>query len=196
MLMSYPPIDMSEVWIGFAGTYLLRMIVWVAVTLGLCLISVLCKRHFGSNRLFTINIAIVVLSLIALTAYFAWTAKWTFTKIALDAEDSAIAEWAYQHIFELRNIDEGMKLAMNKKEWQTVRFYAACRVADILATNDDQAVDLFLGRIRGGDPIAPCFFGTNAINSEFFITGHIAGPYDVKDLIVRRIRYVRSHGVQ
>jgi hypothetical protein len=119
--------------------------------------------------------------------FFISTAKWTYVEYSLDAEDPHTAQIAYENLFQISDVADGVALAYDSHQIGTVRFYAACKVADILATNDEPVVANTLARIDETKLISAFFYGTNALNQMFFVSGMPTGPHSVKEIIQKRL---------
>ena len=189
--MTTGPVDLSELWLQFFFWYAGMFLLWAVSTAVLAAGALFLNRRYRSGRGLPIVSILLTLSVLGWVSYFVMTAKWTFTKLALDGEDDTVAEWAYYTHFKTDSLDRCMELAMNHGESENVRFYAACRMADILSSRDDKFVNSFLDDLDSWIWIHPLFFGTNGINGQFFVTGTIAGPYNVKKLVLQRLEHDR-----
>lgn len=121
------------------------------------------------------------------SVYVIATAKWKYIEYSLDAEDPQTAEFAYWQYFQFSNVEKGVRLAIDPRQLDTIRFYAACRLADILTTNDDNRVATILKEVDNAPPMTPFFYGSNNINKEFFNAQHVMKTYRVKDVVNRRM---------
>ncbi|MDB6064288.1 MAG: hypothetical protein JWR26_496 [Pedosphaera sp.] len=181
-----------EVLVDFVAYYFFAAMAWAVVTIVVC--GVICFRRRARDKFFNLKSIgkFVLWSLIAWCAFFASTAKWRFLELSLDTESSATADYAYHHLLVDYSLNTCVRLAANHRQWQTVRFYAACRIGEMLAVNnDEQELQRVLKQMENVPPIAPCFFGTNSVNSDLFVTGTIAGPYEVRELIEHKYHQAR-----
>ena len=173
----------SDVLIDFAYYYGLSLIIWAFLV---ALISAIGRKHIKIARettLFRFLSIGISSSLLVWCVYFLLTSRWYFTELSLDAEDPKTAEYAYWRLFSV-DLDEAIRLAIDDRRWQTVRFYAACRAGELLgAKNDEGSLRETMKRVEDAPLITPVFFGTNAINNGLFVPGTIAGPYRVSDVI-------------
>lgn len=116
------------------------------------------------------------------------------TLATLGSESAGAAEFAYQKSFDL-NLYQAIKLAVGNTGFtidetgaQNVRFYAACRIADILASSNQDFRNLILGKIRDAPIVTPGFIGTNSINCPFYIDGRAQPRLDVTEIVQRRLQ--------
>jgi len=137
---------------------------------------------------------IVWISLAAWLLYTGLTCRWRYALYSIDAEDPKTAEFAYESLLKIPDIDMGLALAVDPRQWDTVRFYASCKVADMLVTKNRAALKAALSRTAAAKPVSPVFYGTNAINEIFWST--TPGPYSVGEIIQKRLTYMsKSKGL-
>ncbi|HTR40656.1 MAG TPA: hypothetical protein VMH87_03495 [Pseudomonadales bacterium] len=114
------------------------------------------------------------------------------TLALLGSESSEAAEFAYQKSFK-PNLHQAINLAVSSPGWeveetsgQNVRFYAACRIADILASSNPDFQNTTLEKVQNASIVTAGFFGTNSINGNFFVPNRTQPELSVADII--RIR--------
>jgi hypothetical protein len=123
--------------------------------------------------------------------YFFATTSQYLTLTLLGSESPKAAEFAYQNSFKL-NLDQAVELAIrnpreNHVEGQIVRFYAACRIADLLQSSNRDVQGRILNRVHDAPMVAPAFIGTNSINHFFGDPNRGHPPLQVADIIQRRL---------
>ena len=121
------------------------------------------------------------------------TASQKMTLALLGSESSEAAEFAYQKSFNV-NLHQAINLAVSKVGWeveetsgQNVRFYAACRIADILASSNQDFRNTIFGEVQNAPIVMAGFFGTNSINGNFFIPNRTQPELPVADIIRLRL---------
>jgi hypothetical protein len=85
------------------------------------------------------------------------------------------------------DLDHTIKLAVQEHQSGNVRFYACCRIADLLATNTDAVANRTLNAVAGASSFTTDFFGTNRFTTGFFTPGYREGPFQVREVIERRL---------
>ena len=115
--------------------------------------------------------------------------KRTLILTALDSEWGGVAEYAYLHNFDAE-LNQSIELAVRSRS-ENIRFYAACRIADLLALQDETTVSYELSELEHAPLVAPEFHGTNNINGVFY-TGMLQPRLRLDDLIRRRMEQGRS----
>ena len=130
--------------------------------------------------------------------YFISRASQNMTLALLGSESSSAAEFAYQKSFK-PNLHQAIKLAtsnvpIGQEEvgGQNVRFYAACRIADILASSNQDFRNTILEQVQSAPIVTPGFIGTNAINYIFYIQNREQPRLRVPEIIERRLEFDRS----
>ncbi len=136
---------------------------------------------------------IFVLSVGSWLAYVGSTANRILLRLSLDAEDPRTASAAY-HFLIFPDIHAGLSVATNAREWGNVRFYAACKVGETLASSNEYTIKQTLEFTDNAPLIHTEFFGTNDINGSFFIPGTAVGPFAVRDVIEKRLNQIRTAG--
>jgi hypothetical protein len=139
----------------------------------------------------------VLLPIVVWLTYFVSTAKWTFTLACLNSEDDRTAENVYWNSFTQEvDLDQAVHLVAYENPHEpnpNLRFYAACRIADILATNNDQSViEDTLKEIENAPTIQTGFFGTNGLNYKLYIPGREQLHISARSLIEQRIKDIRE----
>ncbi|MGA3283085.1 MAG: hypothetical protein ABSD57_01325 [Verrucomicrobiota bacterium] len=129
--------------------------------------------------------------------YFASTAKWTFTLACLNSEDDKAAESAYWNLFSQEvGLDQAVHLIICKNPHEpnpNLTFYAACRIADILATNSDEhIIASTLKKVEDAPIIQTGFFGTNGLNCRLYIPGREQLHISARSLIEQRMKDIRE----
>jgi len=76
---------------------------------------------------------------------------------------------------------------------QNVRFYAACRVADLLDSSNQDFQNRVLNEVQDAPIVTPGFFGTNSINCIFYIQDREQPRLAVADIIQRRLGALGKH---
>lgn len=123
--------------------------------------------------------------------YFSVNGKQAWAMILLDSEDDRTAEYAYNSLFKV-DLKEAANIAANTRHRGNVRFYAAFRAADLLVTNDQRSVESFLQNLKSTSSFQTDFFNTNGLTCGYFVPGHMEGPFDVRELIRRRLQELRN----
>ena len=186
----------DEVSLCFIGHYLVSL-VSCAILIGMLIAAIsFLKRaeRFKGILFFPIRRALAIVALAGWCIYFACTAKWEWIKLSLDAEDPRAAAFVYTHLFSTVGVSDCIRLAMDENQRETVRFYSACHIGEMLArSNDQQHLDAILDQVGDAPLISPLFFGTNAINCELFTPGTTAGPYTVAYLIQEKYHRTRNN---
>jgi hypothetical protein len=129
--------------------------------------------------------------------YFVSSAKWTFTLACLNSEDDRAAESVYWDLFTQEvGLDKAVHLIIYKNPHEpnpNLTFYAACRVADILATNSDEhLIESTLKKVEGAPIIQTGFFGTNGLNYKLYIPGRQQLNISARSLIEQRMKDIRE----
>ena len=87
-----------------------------------------------------------------------------------------------------------MRLAVGRHKPPNVRFYAACRVADILATNEEFMVRQILKQVDDAPIIETQFIGGNKLNATFYVPGRAQPHLSVRSVIEQRLLELRTPG--
>lgn len=111
----------------------------------------------------------------------------------LGSESPEAAEFAFQKGFNL-NLNQAIKLAIRNPGdgedavgGQNVRFYAACRIADILESSNRDFQNRILDQVQDVPIITPGFIGTNSINCIFYVPNREQPRLTVAEIIQRRL---------
>lgn len=122
------------------------------------------------------------------------TYQLSYTLVMLGSESSNAAQWAYENRFkqQVHTVRDAVRLATDTREEPNVRFYAACRIADMVSTNDDIAVNKVLQDLRNGAIITTQFFGGNSLTEGFYVPGHEQVELAPGDIVERRLRLLRG----
>jgi predicted Kef-type K+ transport protein len=179
-----------DVWVNVLLYYLRSLCVLALVALPIG--AFLKMRVRRSRRASTFLVSVLISFAVGWLCYFLLTARWTLTRFSLDAEDSRVAELAYRDLFNVFSLDAALTLATDRNQLQNVRFYAACRAGDILANQNETARLSSLNKVKEASLIQPVFFGTNAINYDFFTPGFSYGPFSVRSVIEQRVQSLRA----
>jgi hypothetical protein len=181
--MSFFQIPIDEWW--DLGVYYRGCLICCAVLAGLLTISaVFIAKH--NNRFSNIKYYVFVVPLAIWVIYFCNTAKEAFAVTSLDSENNIYAEVVYNSCFDI-DLEQTIQLAIDKRQSGNVRFYASCRVADILATNGTLKVGVF-ERIADTPAFRTGFGGTNDLTCGFFTPNYAEGPFTVREIIAKRLR--------
>ena len=110
----------------------------------------------------------------------------------LDSEDDRCAEHAYLNDFKI-SLNDAIHITKNENYRGNIRFYAALRAADLLVVaKDERMVSNVLKSVENAPSFQTGFLGTNQLTCGYFIPCHQEGPFEVADLIRRRMQYVRG----
>jgi hypothetical protein len=115
--------------------------------------------------------------------------KRTLILTALDSEWRGVAEYAYVHNFDAE-LDQSIDLLVWSRR-ENIRFYAACRVADLLVLQNETTASNVLSELENAPLVTPEFHGTNSINGIFY-TGMFQPRLRVDDLIRQRMEQGRN----
>jgi hypothetical protein len=126
--------------------------------------------------------------------YVTFTVQFASTLILLDSESAQTAENAYDYRFksQVKTLDGAVRLAVNTQQSPSVRFYASCLVADLLATNNDVAVSNVLRRVEKAPVIDTDFFGGNRLTRDFYIPGRAQAHLYPSEIIEQRLENLRQ----
>jgi hypothetical protein len=174
--------------IAFAGYYISSLIL---AFLAVLISSIVFKRSgvLSWEKIIILNLFII--SCWGIYAVSTATEKMTLALLGSESDDAA--EFAYQKSFDL-NLHQAIKLAVsNVGMWeeetggQNVRFYAACRVADLLASSNGDFQNTILSQVQAAPIVTPGFFGTNSITCSFYIPCHTQPVQPVAEIIRHRL---------
>ncbi len=116
------------------------------------------------------------------------------TLVLLNSESSQVAERTYDNSFrwQVKTVDEAVRLAVGRCQPPNVRFYASCLIADMLATDDVGEAAKVLERVETAPAIGTQFFGGNRLTEKFYVPGHEQVHLAVGDIIERRLEDIRK----
>ena len=148
--------------------------------------------HWGRWRAFSFCGAVA--PAIVLLGYFLWTCGWAYTLVLLNSESSSVAERIYEGRFrsQARTMDAAVGLASSRCEAPNVRFYAACLIAEMLVTNDEQAVQRVLRKLEAAPEVETQFFGGNRLTEGFYTPGRVQPRLSVRAIVERRMQIIRT----
>jgi hypothetical protein len=173
--------------------YLPSLGCWLLGTIAVTTLLFLAKRKRGERLGWRLIGFILLASGTSWLVYFAATARTAYAITDLDSEEDDVAEAAYHNYFDM-GLNKAVSLAMSDHQRGNVRFYAACRIADLLVTNDDRTKADILERVDDAPAFNTDFFGTNSLTSGFFIPGHVEGPFTVREIIERHLAVNQKQG--
>lgn len=178
--------------IAFLFGYLPMLAWWVGVTIALGIILVFARRNGKEPARWEVIGPLFIVSVLSWTLYFAVSAPRSWAICMLDSEDDGCAELTYLNDFKI-SLNDAIHIAKNDNYRGNIRFYAAFRVADLLiAAKDDRKVAEVLKKVGNASSIQTDFFGTNHLTCGYFTPGHYEGPFEIADLIQRRMHDVSS----
>jgi hypothetical protein len=177
-------------WCALFIYYLPSLTCWAFGTT--VILALLCLgRRFTRYRLNSAMIwGVIAVSIVSWLTYFVVTARTAFAITLLDTEDDKLAEAAYRNLFDV-SLTRAVSLAINEHLEGNVRFYASCRIADLLSSADEHTKSSVLDRVANSPPFQTDFFRTNQLTCGFFVPGYAEGPFNVSEIIVRRLRTVK-----
>ena len=142
----------------------------------------------------TFRVVLAPASFVCWVVYFLFTCELTYTLIMLDSESSGVAERIYDNRFkrQVDTLDRAVGLAVNEHQAPNVRFYAACRIADMLVTSNDAVVASALKRVENAPIFETKFFGGNRLTEKFYDPGHYQVRLPVRDIVRRRLQFLRQ----
>jgi hypothetical protein len=190
--MNFSQIGVED-WTDFISSYLPSLVLCIFVGVAAWSILFLRARRKGSRLSSGTVLGAIILSAFIWLTYFAITARRVFTVTLLDAENNTLAEAAYKNLFDV-DLGQAVDLAVNKHQPDNVRFYACCRIADLLTTNNENTAQSVFIKVANAPAIVPYFFGTNHLTYGFFTPGYSEGPFSVREIIERRLRVLHKSG--
>jgi hypothetical protein len=169
----------------FASYYLPSLLVAIVILISGAILFM--KRD--STRKYILPLIISIICCWGI--YFLSKASLYMTLALLGSEDAGAAEFAYQKSFNV-NLHQAINLAVSNPGWeveetsgQNVRFYAACRIADILASSNQDFRNTILEEVQSAPIVTPGFIGTNAINCAFYVDDREQPQLQVAEIIQR-----------
>lgn len=187
-ILSTRPIG-PEDWLEFLLHYLPSVAASVLATLGILLLLYFMKSTSERRFRETAGICVAIAPILIWTIYFFATSDWTLTLTLLNSEDDRVAEQAYETRLRrtIADADSALRLLerANHRE-SNLRFYAACRLAELLKTNSDSRfVEGALNRVSKAPNIQTAFFGTNSLNKHFYEPGKEQVKMPARELVQR-----------
>jgi hypothetical protein len=135
----------------------------------------------------------LLILLISWLTYFGSTLGTNLTLSCLDSENNRLAATVYETCFKI-DLDQAIKLAKSEHESGNVRFYACCRISDILATKSNPVIKTVLDQVENIEPFTTGFGGTNFLTPGFFVPNHAEGPFQVREIIEWRLKSLKAKG--
>jgi hypothetical protein len=184
--MNFSQIPVDEYW-AF-GIYYCPSLVGCGLAIAVLWALVFHPRQQGKGRLSPILLSsLLLIPLLIWLYYFTVTAKYAFAITSLDAENNVFADVVYNELFDV-NLNTAIKIAIDDKLGGNVRFYASCRIADILAANDDYIRAVTFQKVANAHEFRTGFGGTNELTCGFFRPNYAEGPFTVSKIIETRLR--------
>ena len=112
----------------------------------------------------------------------------------LDSENNRQAEMVYYEFFDI-DLDKAESIAVDKHQTGNVRFYASCRIADLLSNQSDAVRKQVLKKVSGSSEFRTGFGGTNRLTCGFFTPNGPEGPYFVEDVVSMRLNSIEKKSV-
>jgi hypothetical protein len=181
--------------IAIVSRYFGSMIAAIIASCVVLAISFVLKRRLSRPRVWHLLVSFLAITpLIYWAIYVRSTSHLTYTLAMLDSESSRFAERIYEERFkkEVLTINQAVGLAVDKSEAPNVRFYAACLVADLLATRDENTIVNTLQSVEDAPTIDTQFFGGNKLTDLFYVPGHDQVHLPVRNIIERRLRELNN----
>jgi len=155
----------------------------------------LFKRYLPSGGPWPLlHVALGLAPLLLWILHLIVTANFTVTLVLLDSETSLTAERTYEGRFkkQVRTLDQAVRLSIDPSQAPNVRFYAACLVAERLATNSEVFIGRVLRKVENTPLIETQFFDGNHLTEKFYIPGHFHPPLSVQKIVEERLRDLRK----
>jgi hypothetical protein len=126
--------------------------------------------------------------------YLTVTLKLTTTLTLLDSESAGVAELVYQRDLKPSGltVKNALRLTRDHHLPPNVRFYAACFIADMMATNSDAEVEAVLQLADRAPAIDAQFIGSNSLTEDFHVPGRAQPHLSVRQVVERRLRHLRA----
>ena len=182
--MSFSRIPIDEWWA--LAVYYCGSLICCALFTGLLVIIFAFIAKERRKQLSVLTYCVFVVPLVIWVIYFRDTAKQAFAITSFDSENNIYAEFVYNTYFDT-DLEQTVQLVNDKSQSGNVRFYASCRIADILATNGASKTDVLQG-IANIAGFRTGFGGTNDLTCGFFTPNYAEGPFTVREIIERRLR--------
>lgn len=180
----------DELWA--LGIYYSKSLACCAVATGVMGLALFfAKRKNGQHTTVKLTSWLLWLPTLVWLMYFSTTFRDSYAITSLDDEDDKFAQAVYRSSFDI-GLDKAIKLAVDPDESGNVRFYASCRVADLLVTNDDHMKSAILDRVKDTPDFETGFFSTNQLTCGFFTPNYAEGPFTVSEIITKRLQAIRT----
>ena len=120
------------------GAFILHYIPTVVLALVICAVFLACRSMLKKSG-FVLSVWVPLIPVTIWIVYFCATAKTELILSSLGSESANVAENAYRN-FDI-NLDQALRIVKHQIqhniEAENIRFYAACRIADLLSSNSD-----------------------------------------------------------
>jgi len=144
------------------------------------------RRRSGKALSAGFGVFLILLPIPVWLVYVITTIGDAYAVTSLDTEDDSVAERVYYSNFNV-DLKSAIKLAVNGKQSGNVRFYASCRIADLLATNSEAMKAFALEKIASAPRFQTGFFNTNGLTCGFFVPNYAEGPFAVEEIVEKRL---------
>jgi len=141
-----------------------------------------CEKRWSAGVVFSLMLLPILFWLV----YFGATVRNTYVLTSLDTEDDSLAELIYYTRFDV-DLKTAIGLATDESEFSNVRFYACCRIADLLSIDNESIKTSVLKNTANAHPFQTEFFNTNRLTCGFFTPGYAEGPYTVNGVVEKRL---------
>jgi hypothetical protein len=177
----------DELW-ALGSYYLPSLACCTLVALAALISGVLISKWHRTSKHVARKISYLVagVALVIWLVYFATTLRSAYAITSLDTEDDRRAERVYMTIFDI-DLKDAIKIAVDQGVSGNVRFYASCRIADLVASNSDYPKLELLKSITNAPPFETGFFGTNRLTADVFRPNYQEGPFTVAGVIAKRL---------
>jgi hypothetical protein len=134
------------------------------------------------------------LPMCAWIAHIALSYRLACTLVLLDSEGDWTAQIVYENRLRAQVTDLGhaVRLACSRAQPPNVRFYAACLVADNLATNNRVQAKRVLDTLDSAPIIHTQFMGGNGITVKFYVPGRPQPHLEVREVVEQRLQDLRE----
>ncbi|MBW8865166.1 MAG: hypothetical protein JF609_09650 [Verrucomicrobia bacterium] len=167
--------------------------IFVCFTISSIFIFFAFKRPHKKAAVLAISV-LAILPLLLWMAYVISSRNLTTTLVLLDSEDAQTAERTYNKGFktEVNTLENAVELAIDSHNPPNVRFYASCLIADMLSANTNLDQGVLFNKVGGAPIIETQFIGGNSLTDEFVTPGHQQARLSVRELIERRLLYLKN----
>jgi hypothetical protein len=179
----------------FGVHYLPSLALTATVAILIFAVIVRAKRLIPTvGRLPSLAPYLTLIPLIVWIMYFCFTCQSTATLVLLGSESAGVAEIVYTNRFRNeRTLEDAVRLCIDKHQPPNVRFYAACLVADNLATNKEKSELEILQRIDKAPTIETQFIGGNGLTEKFYVPGHAQPHLTAREIVEQRLQDIRRN---